>query len=168
VPRGTIDKRIAVVAAALAAILLCWGALVTSWWTGGGGATRFAVGLHSVELCTGGACRAARLPSLGGGPGWPRIGMAALASALLAAGVLVVVAVLAALGRMHRAAWPARVAATSCVFCAVLGAVFALIAPVDAQDLVPGYGMALFFAGTVVGAATGALVLSVASRPSAG
>ncbi len=154
----TIKVKIAIALLLLSAVGLVVGALFLPWWTGLVGEGTFEINLRHMTMCLHNSCgepKALAASDASATP-WAKVGIATLASSLVAALLAVGVAVRLARGRtLGVLPWVAGVLA---FFTGLLAVIFVWAHP-NFGEWTPGFGMAASLAG-----AFGATVSSIFSR----
>lgn len=163
----TTKAKIAVALLALGAVGLMLGALALPWWTGQLGEGSFEINLRHMTMCLRGVCGEPKplgIADASAAP-WAKIGLATLASSIVAAALAILVAVkLATASRLGVIAWVASVVA---VFAGLLGGIFIWAHP-SFGDWTPGFGMAACLVGAFVTAVAAVLARSSGVGKTAG
>ena len=132
------------------------------WLTYNSGAMRSSIGLRSVEMCRADECTYRPLEQFERDVGWIRTGVAAYTAALLTGGIVLALALTAALRRRQNLlAKTALVAAGSA---AVTGMLFIAASP-QYSGMQFDYSVFMYFVGSVLSVAVGITSIIGARRP---
>lgn len=155
-------SKIAIALLLVSAVGLVLGAFFLPWWTGLVGDGSFEIDLRHMTMCLHNTCGEPKAlgDSDASAAPWAKIGIATLASSLVAAVLAVGVAVRLMLGsKLGVLPWVASVLA---IFSGLLGAIFIWAHP-SFGEWTPGFGMAATLAGSF-----GAAIASIAARTASG